>query len=187
MTESEEYVDFIENWNRLTFELHDELPTQFLQPNGFQDINEMSDVIENAGEGIKENGLLRLKNVRNYLINVRDDLNADTPFVDHHDEEAWEIHQEKIDLVNYLINALQPQNYARMADILTPEDIIVLRNMRRQKRIPEDMEREISSFVGIKPEGGRNSRRKNKKRKTRKSKKAKKSRKTKKSRKAKKY
>ncbi len=186
MSESEEYVDFIEKWNRLTFELHDELPIQFLQPNGFQNINEMSDVIENAGEGIKENGLLRLKNIRNYLINVRDDLNADTPFIDHHDEEEWEIHHEKIDLVNYLINALEPRNYARISEILTPDDIIVLRNMRRQKRIPEDMEKEISSFVGIKPEGGRNSRRKNKKRKTRKTKKSRKSRRNKK-RKTRKY
>ena len=182
--------NFIEDWDRLMFDLQDELPTEFIQPNGFQNIDEMVDVLNNALDGNKENGLLRIRNIRNYLIDTKRYFSDNYPFNYRWDEEAFDSHEEKLQLLTTLINDLQPNNFNRYAELITPKEIMNLRSLTRQKRIPPEIEREISSYIGNKPLGGqkKSKRRKtNKVKKTRNIRKNKKSKKLRKNRKSHKY
>lgn len=178
---------FIEDWDRLMFDLQDELPTEFIEPNGFRNIDEMVDVLNNALDGNNEDGLLRIKNIRNYLIDAKRYFSENYPFNYRWDEEAFDSHEEKLQLLTTLINDLEPNNFKKYAEVITPEEIMTLRSLSRQKRIPPEIEREISSYIGNKPRGGHKKSKRSKRRKTKKTRQNKKSKKTRKNRKSHKY
>ncbi len=162
-------------------ELQHQMPTQFLKQHGFQNINEIIVVVNNASQGIIQNGLRQIRNIRNYLINVRDHLYENYPF-DYNDEgDAFESHEEKLELVNYLIYALEIKNFMRIVGVIHPDELNGIRQLASQKHIPGDIERLLIENLGTIPRtrGGRKSNNKSK-RKTQKTQKARETRKSRK-------
>jgi hypothetical protein len=161
--------DFLTDWDYLMFDNQDKMPWEFMPKYGFKNMDEMVDILNNALEGQKENGLNRINDVRNFMIDTRDFLREERPSWFIRYRERFYKDPRTFNAFENVINGLEHENFARMANIITPEEIMSLRSLARQKRLPHEMEREISSYVANKPRGGQN--KSKRKRKTRKYKK----------------
>ncbi len=172
--------NFVDDWDHLMFDFGDEVHAKFLTAHGFNDVNELDEILANALEGINENGLLRLGELRTYVADLLEYFRENLPPYYNHGEEAFEEHEDKIHTAEDVLQYLEPREFARIAQIMTPEQIMIIRSLARQKRAPEEMVREIESYAGLKPRGGmkRKTKAKRGKRKTKKTRKPKKNRKT---------
>lgn len=141
--------DFIDLLDYFLLEYKHDLPINYLKNHGLNSTSEIAIIIENAIEGKKENGLDRLKNVRDYLIECLKYYKS----VYGYDDE-FESQEELESIFSELINDLEPKNFAEMVELITPEQIMNIKSLSRQKNIPEDIERELSSYVAITPKGG---------------------------------
>lgn len=168
--------NFVDDWDHLMFDFGDELHTRFLTAHGFNDVNELDEILANALEGINENGLLRIGELRSYVADMLEYFENNLPPYYNAGEEAFEEHQDKIEAAENILQYLEPREFARIAQIMTPEQIMIIRSLARQKRAPEEMVREIESYAGLKPRGGmkRKTKAKRGKRKTKKSRKSRK-------------
>jgi len=135
-------------------------PVNLLPKNNLTSPDETVTIVTNANQGIKENGLDRLKDVRNYLIDLEKDLSEYYGFDDDYYEQ-----EEMIEILKSLIKNLDPKRFAKTHNIITPGESMALQSMARQKRLPSDMEMEIQQFVGKPPIGGRKKKRTQKKQK----------------------
>lgn len=141
--------DFIFSLNYLMLEYNDKLPLEYLNKNNLNDISEINFIIVNAIEGKKEDGLYRLKNVRDYLIDCLQYYKNVYGF-----DNEFESQEEIEFVLSELILDLEPNNFTKIAQIITPQEIIDIKGLSRKKGLPEDVEREILSFVGKTPVGG---------------------------------
>lgn len=135
-------------------------PVNLLPKNNLTSPDETVTIVTNANQGIKENGLDRLKDVRNYLIDLEKDLSEYYGFDDDYYEQ-----EEMIEILKSLIKNLDPKRFAKTHNIITPGESMALQSIARQKRLPSDMEMEIQQFVGKPPIGGRKKKRTQKKQK----------------------
>jgi hypothetical protein len=141
--------DFINSLYYFIFEYSDRIPEDYLEKNGIRDVSELPIIISNAIEGKKENGLSKLTNVRNYL---RESLDYYRKVYGY--DNGFESQEEVEFILRDLITNLEPTNFTKMAQLISPEEIINIKKVMRKKHMPEDIEREITSFVGKKPTGG---------------------------------
>lgn len=171
---------FIRDLNDFFAEYRWDLPTNYLPQHGLNSISDIGIIIGNALEGKKENGLDRLQNVRNYLQQCLDHYRDVPEFTD----DDWDKQMELEDDFENLIEDLEPNNFAEMANIMTPDQIIATKSWLRQynfaenqedsrKVLPTDVQREVLSYVGKVAKGGRR-KKGTKKRRTSKSKRIKK-------------
>lgn len=148
--------DFLTDWDYLMFDNKDKMPWEFMPQYHFRNRDEIIDILNNALDGQKENGLNRINDVRRFMIDTRDFLRQERPswFVRY--REAFYKDPATFEAFQNVIDGLEPENFNRMANLITPEEIMSLRSLARQKRLPPEMEREISSYVANKPYGGQN-------------------------------
>lgn len=150
---------------------------------GFDNLEEMKQVILNAFNGQMTNGLDRINDVREYIIDLIGDGEEDEifefitrnyDFEDHPEtlREAEEEYDQALKALTYLAKCLELDEFKRMGQFIPPSEHISIKNIVSEKRLPEDMEREVLGFMGkTKITGG-------KRRKSKKSRKSKKQRKT---------
>lgn len=180
-----DFDDFLDNINYFLSEYRYDLPINYLPQHGLNSTSDIVIIIGNALKGKKENGLDRLKNVRDYL---KQCLNyyKDTPM--YHDDE-YDQQMELEEVFTNLISDLEPENFARISGVMTPDQIMTVtswmrqrfpdvgEDQERQRPLPVELQREVLEYAGM-PRGGR--RKKGTKRKSKRSKKSK-SKRTKKS------
>jgi len=134
----------------------------------FQNSDEMISVIMNALNGIKENGLSRISDVRGYLQDLLNYL-KDEGFTGVDEEEYYD-YEYKIHALENLIDHLEPSRFEQIARIITSDERIGLENLSKQKKLPREMKDEIMSYTGLIPKGGRKKKNKTKRKKQRKGK-----------------
>ena len=132
-----------------------------LDPNdyGFVSLQEMKQVILNAFNGQLENGLNRMNNAREYINELIVDRDEDDIFeyimrkydFEDHPETLRDAEQEyeeaKNDLTS-LANCLKVDEFKRMNQFIQPSEQFGIKNIVKEKRLPEDMEREVIGFMG---------------------------------------
>jgi hypothetical protein len=155
--------DFMDDLEYFIAEYKHTFPSNLLPKNNLTSTDEILIIVRNANDGIKENGLDRLKDVRNYLIDLKNELSEYYGF----DDDYYQ-HEEMLDILNSLIRTSRPKHFAKMHDIIMPGQSMALQSMSRQKGLPGEMEREIKDYVGTSPHGGRRKKRTQKKQKRRK-------------------
>jgi hypothetical protein len=141
--------DFIFSLEYFMIEYGEKMPQDYLYIYGLNNVSEIPIIIQNAIEGKKENGLARLKNVRDYFIECLKHYRMLYGY-----EGGFEGQEEIEFVLSDLITDLDPKNFTKIAEIITPEQMINIKKISRKKKLPEDIEREISSFVGKTPRGG---------------------------------
>lgn len=141
--------DFMNSLYYFIFEYSERIPEDYLAKNRLHSVSEIPTIIGNAMEGKKENGLYNLTNVRNYL---RESLDYYRKVYGY--DNGFESQEEVEPILQELIRDLDPENFRKMAQIITPQEIINVKKIMRKKNMPEDIEREIMSYVGKKPTGG---------------------------------
>jgi hypothetical protein len=141
--------DFLFSLDYFMLEYGEKMPQEYLEKNRLNNVSEIPIIIRNAIDAKKENGLTRLKNVRDYFIECLEYYRNIYGF------DAGFESQEEIEFVlSDLISDLEPRNFTKIAQIISPPQIMNIKGLSRRKKIPEDIEREISSFVGKRPFGG---------------------------------
>lgn len=146
--------NFVDDWDHLMIDLYDDIPDGMLASHGFNSVDELDEILANALDGINENGLLRLGELRNYVADVLQYFRHNLPPFYNYGEEDFEIHEDKIQTAENVLQYLEPREFAEIAQIMTPEQIMMIRSLARQKHAPEEMVREIESYTGLKPKGG---------------------------------
>lgn len=143
--------NFYDDWRYLMSEY--DLPTgNELSRHGFTSLNELNDVVMNAMYGNKENGLLRINNVRNYLKDVLtyEENNSGAYTDDNYDE-----YEENLKLLNQLIEDLEPSNFKEIMELVTPEEEILVGRLTDKPGLGPDVKQEILEYVGMPIKGGR--------------------------------
>lgn len=150
---------------------------------GFDDLEEIKDVIINAFNGKLDDGLDSIVYVKEYIHDLIGDGNDDElfeyiarkyDFEDHPEtlRDAEEEYENALKTLNALYKCLDVDEIKRMNQFINPSQHISVKNIIKEKRLPEDMEGEILGFIGkTKITGG-------KKKKTKKLKMSKKSKKS---------
>jgi hypothetical protein len=166
--------DFLYNWNAFIKKYRYEFPTNLLSKYGFKnfDLEDLTRVVISATKG-EQDGLHRLDNVRKYLRATMNDIKENF----HGYDDEYEEIDETIEDFEEMLGDLDPEVFTNIINLAKPEEKIMVRSIGRQAsvKLPEDVQKEIISHIGI---GG--IRRKKSKSKRRKSKNnSKKSRKTK--------
>jgi len=145
--------DFMDDLQYFIVEYKDQFPSDLVTKYNLTSPDEVITIVTNASQGNKENGLNRLQDVRNYLIDLRTDLSNYYGLDDDYDKQ-----EEMMQILNRLIRDVKPKKFAKMHDIVTPGEMIGLRSVARQKDLPREMEGEIIDYVGTTPRGGRRKR-----------------------------
>lgn len=151
--------DFMDDLQYFIFEYKHLFPSDLVRKHNLTKPDEVITIVTNASQGMKENGLNRLNDVRNYLMDLENDLSAYYGFDDDYDQQ-----EEMMQILRTLIRDLNPKKFAQIHDIVRPSETIGLRSVARQKGLPREMEREIIDYVGVVPRGGRRKRSVTKKR-----------------------
>lgn len=151
--------DFMDDLQYFIVEYKHQFPSDLVRKHNLTSPDEVITIVTNASQGMKENGLNRLSDVRNYLMDLEDDLSNYYGFDDDYDQQ-----EEMMQVLKRLIRDLKPKKFAQTHDIVTPGETIGLRSVARAKKLPPEMEREIMDYVGTTPRGGRRKRRTVKKR-----------------------
>jgi len=157
----------------------------------FDSLEEMKQVIINAFNGQLEDGLDRMQDVRDYINDLIGDREEDDiddifeyiirqyDFEDHPEtlRDAKEEYDQTMSALKSISKCLEVDEFKSMNEFIPPSEYVSVKNIVKEKSLPEDMEREIIGFMGKrKITGGK----KRKTRKTRMNKKSKKQRKTRK-------
>lgn len=174
-----DFDDFLDNLNYFLSEYRFDLPTNYLPQHGLNSTSDIVIIIGNALKGKKENGLDRLKNVRDYLTQC---LNyyKDTPM---YQDDEYDQQMELEEVFTNLITDLEPENFAKISGVMTPDQIMAVTSWLRQKfpdvgeeqqrprALPVELQREVLEYAGI-PKGGRRKKgtKKSKSKRTKKSK-----------------
>lgn len=146
--------EFMDDLQYFIFEYKHLFPSDLITKHHLNSPDEVITIVTNASQGMKETGLNRLKDVRNYLIDLRNDLSNYYGLDDDYDQQ-----EEMMQILDRLIRDLRPKKFAKMHDIVTPGETIGLRSVARQKGLPREMESEIKDYVGVVPRGGLRKRR----------------------------
>lgn len=147
---------FLDDWQYLMSEYKYDLPTgNELTKNGFKSLDELNQVVINAFDGKKENGLLRLNNVRNYL---QDILKYEEGNSGAYIDDDYDIYEEKLELLKQLIEDLEPSNFKELAELITPEQEILVGKLTDKQGLGSDVKGEIMEFMGTTVKGGRKQR-----------------------------
>lgn len=152
---------------------------------GFDSIQEIKQVITNAFNGQMENGLDSIQAAREYIIELIGDGEEDEifeyimhkyDFEDHPGtfRDAEEEYEDALKTLQSLANCLEMDEFKRMNQFIPPSEHISLKNISKEKGLPEDMEREVLGFMGKTKITGGKRRKKTIKKRTRKTKKIKK-------------
>lgn len=144
--------NFFDDWKYLMFEYKYDLPTgNELTKYGFTSLNELNDVVMNALDGKKENGLLRINNVRKYLQDV---LQYEKNNSGSYSDDDYDIYEQKLELLEQLIEDLEPSNFKEMIELRSPEQEILVGKLSDKPGLGADIKEEILGFVGTPAKGG---------------------------------
>ena len=145
--------DFMDDLEYFIVEYKHLFPSNLAGNHNLTSPDEVITIVNNASQGMKENGLNRLSDVRNYLMDLENDLSNYYGLDDDYDQQ-----EEMMQVLKRLIRDLDPKRFAKKHDIVTPGETIGIRSVARQKKLPPEMEREIIEYVGKTPRGGRRKR-----------------------------
>jgi len=119
----------------------------------FQNSDEMIRVVVNALNGVKEDGLLRISDVRRYLQDLLNYL-KDEGFIGIDEDEYYD-YEYKIHVLENLVDDLEPYRFEQIARIITSDERVGLEHLSKEKKLPREMKDEIMTYTGIIPKGGR--------------------------------
>lgn len=143
--------DFFDNWNSFIKKYRNEFPLNLLSNYGFKSfvLDDLTNVVVSASKG-EQNALNRLENVRKYLRATFYDIKQNFRGFDDDYEELENTRDE----FKEIIEDLKPENFKKIINLATPEEKMMVRSISRQGNIklPEDVQKEIISNIGI---GGR--------------------------------
>jgi hypothetical protein len=143
---------------------------------GFDTLEEVKQVILNAFNGKTENGLDSIHSAREYINDLIGDGEEDDIFefimrkydLEDHPEtlrDAEEEYDEALKTLKIIAKCLEVDELKKMNQFIPPSEYISLKNIVKEKRLPEDMEREMIGFMGkTKIIGGKRRKSKNTKR-----------------------
>ena len=156
--------DFLYNWNAFIKKYRYDFPTNLLSKYGFKafDLDDLTKVVISATKG-EQDGLNRLDNVRKYLRATINDIKENFSGYDHDYEQL----DETIEDFEEILGDLDPEAFKDIINLATPQEKMMVRSIGRQStvKLPEDIQREIISNIGI--GGVRRKKTKNKRTKSR--------------------
>lgn len=129
------------------------------QEYGFDSLEEIKQVITKAFNGQMENGLDSIQDARKYIVDLIGDGEEDEIFeyiirnydLEDHPEtmiDAREEYDQALKALNSLAKCLKMDEFKQMNQFIPPSKYISLKNIVKEKGLPEDMKREILGFMG---------------------------------------
>jgi hypothetical protein len=144
----EEKYNLLDNLDYLLFEHKDRLP-ETLSKYNLKELEDLRTIVSNALNGKKQHGLYKITYVRNYLIDSLKYVHENYDYDNYDEQEDLEL------LLKEIIIDLHPKNFIKISNLVTSDELIGMKSLARQKRLPREIESEIVEFVGQKQTGGK--------------------------------
>lgn len=151
MQRREEKDNLMDNLHYLLFEHKERLP-ETLSKYNLKHLEELSLIVSNALNGKKEDGLNKIANVRNYLKESLKYVHDNYDYDNYDEQEDLEM------LLKEIVMDLNQEKFQEIANLVTSDELVGMKSLTRQKRLPREIESEIIGYVGQKQSGGKKAR-----------------------------